>query len=169
MGRVKLNLIGKTFTYLTVVKYLGRSNWLCECRCGKIYPVLGVYLRNGKTKSCGCRKLRSIEESFETGINRFITFNIKNNKELSLTREEIKTLIFQNCTYCGLAPLQKMKLGNKKVVFLHNGIDRVDSSKGYIPGNCVAACKWCNYAKWTLNQKEFIEWLENLTENFSTP
>lgn len=49
---------GNTYTYLTVLEKAnsigGRAAWKCQCRCGKEIIVKGVYLRNGKVKSCGC-------------------------------------------------------------------------------------------------------------------
>ena len=32
------------------------KRWLCECSCGNIKSVLGKYLKNGKSTSCGCSK-----------------------------------------------------------------------------------------------------------------
>lgn len=53
------NLINKRFTRLVAVKRvendkLGSSRWLCKCDCGNYKIARGGYLRNGKTKSCGC-------------------------------------------------------------------------------------------------------------------
>lgn len=39
-----------------------------------------------------------------------------------------------------------------------NGIDRVDSSKGYTVENSVACCKYCNTAKNTMTESEFYTW-----------
>ncbi len=30
--------------------------WLCKCSCGKLCEVLGISIRKGNTKSCGCIK-----------------------------------------------------------------------------------------------------------------
>lgn len=63
--RKPLDLQGKTFTWLKVVKrvedYINKngthnSMWLCQCRCGNEVIVRGVQLTSGKTKSCGCCK-----------------------------------------------------------------------------------------------------------------
>ena len=53
------NLIGKTFTWLKVLKFNGinkkhQKEWLCQCKCGKYKIVTTYELLNGKTKSCGC-------------------------------------------------------------------------------------------------------------------
>lgn len=60
----------------------------------------------------------------------------------------------QPCYYCG-------------DVKNYNGIDRVDSSKGYILNNCVPCCEICNKMKlnytvdsWILHMKKVIEHME---------
>lgn len=37
----------------TVIKYLGKSKWQCQCECGNISEVEGSSLRRGNSKSCG--------------------------------------------------------------------------------------------------------------------
>lgn len=61
-----------------------------------------------------------------------------------LTREEFAELSRANCRYCGVAG--------------PNGIDRIDSAKGYARGNCVSCCKHCNYAKGNLALDVFRVW-----------
>ena len=56
------DLTGKQFGLWTVLyrdteKYNTRDiRWICKCECGTIKSVLGKYLRNGKSVSCGCSK-----------------------------------------------------------------------------------------------------------------
>lgn len=56
------DLVGKQFGLWTVLyrdteKYNTRDvRWICKCECGTIKSVLGKYLRNGKSISCGCSK-----------------------------------------------------------------------------------------------------------------
>ncbi len=46
-----------TVLYRDVKKYNTRDvRWICQCECGTIKSVLGKYLRNGKSVSCGCYK-----------------------------------------------------------------------------------------------------------------
>lgn len=59
-----INLIGKKFNHLTVVKRNGSSKkgqaqWLCKCDCGNpnLICVLGSNLRSGHTQSCGCERM----------------------------------------------------------------------------------------------------------------
>ena len=58
-----VDLTGQAFGKLTVlaraddyVSPSGRkfAQWQCKCECGKEIIVIGLNLKNGKTKSCGC-------------------------------------------------------------------------------------------------------------------
>jgi hypothetical protein len=54
-----LDLTGRTFGRLTVLKYVGKNNWgqsrwLCRCTCDKEIIVAGTKLLSCCTKSCGC-------------------------------------------------------------------------------------------------------------------
>lgn len=49
-----INLVGKKYSLLTVVSYMGNSNWRCDCECGRFTFVNGDHLKTGHTKSCGC-------------------------------------------------------------------------------------------------------------------
>lgn len=59
-GQNKIEMAGKRFGHLLVIKEAGRNKglkvrWECICDCGKITIVDGCNLRNGNTKSCRCR------------------------------------------------------------------------------------------------------------------
>lgn len=56
------DLTGKQFGLWTVLyrdtekHKTNDARWVCKCECGTIKSVLGKYLRNGKSLSCGCNK-----------------------------------------------------------------------------------------------------------------
>lgn len=62
-----LDLKGKRFGKLIViersnVKVSGCYKWLCICDCGNECLVLGSYLKNGHTSSCGCLQKEKTHE-----------------------------------------------------------------------------------------------------------
>lgn len=61
--------------------------------------------------------------------------------------------IIDDCSYCG----KPSGWPNGR-----NGIDRVDSSVGYYPQNCVPCCKQCNRGKSNQSKKEFYEWVDRI-------
>ena len=70
----RLDLAGKRFGRLTALSYASRARWLCKCDCGKSVIIVGQYLREGDTKSCGCllrergERFKEIASSVEYGI-----------------------------------------------------------------------------------------------------
>ena len=68
----------------------------------------------------------------------------------------------ENCFYCGNKPNQTIKAKGHNGDFVYNGIDRIDSSKGYVKGNVVPCCGRCNEAKMAISHKEFLSWVEQV-------
>lgn len=53
------SLVGKRFSRLVVIGLFGTDKgrnriWVCRCDCGKEQNILGMCLKNGAIKSCGC-------------------------------------------------------------------------------------------------------------------
>lgn len=57
-GSVAVELTGQRFGRLVVTARAGslkrRAMWLCRCDCGADHTVAGLYLKSGKSSSCGC-------------------------------------------------------------------------------------------------------------------
>ena len=66
--------VGNKYGRLTVVSLAGTQNnrglWHCKCECGNECNVIGKYLRNGDTKSCGCMKKESYIYAVKANIKR---------------------------------------------------------------------------------------------------
>ena len=75
----------------------------------------------------------------------------KRNLEFNLTREEFYNLTSKPCEYCG--DIQD-----------YNGIDRIDSSKGYETSNCVPCCEICNKMKLNYSKKDFLYQVQKIYE-----
>lgn len=69
------------------------------------------------------------------------------NLSYELTDDEFAELTDGFCVYCDRPTTATHK----------NGIDRLDSTKGYVAGNCVTCCGQCNMAKKTMSLDDFIE------------
>ena len=70
------------------------------------------------------------------------------NLPILLTAEEIVDIIHKPCVYCGAEKA--------------NGIDRIDSSIGYIQGNVVPCCSICNWMKNALSVEEFYNHIDKI-------
>lgn len=158
----KEEFIGKTFNYLTVISfdkvYRAAVYWLCKCICGNTVSVKSTYLKTDHTKSCGCQRSNRLEpgeSSFNSLIRSYKTGAKQRGKDFELTKEQIRIITKSNCYYCGIEPKQISKHPDDLGEYYYNGIDRVDSEKGYINGNCVPCCQFCNRAKSNFPIEEF--------------
>lgn len=100
-NRLKEDLTGKRFGYLTVLGYNKQSaRWICKCDCGNILEILGCNLTRDErgTRSCGCKR---DELRINTMINKYgdISASRKNGPrpdwqiELSKDKEGIQKAI----------------------------------------------------------------------------
>lgn len=72
----------------------------------------------------------------------------RRGKEFNISVEIFESLISCNCHYCNKAPAQIYRQGQYKVdTIVYSGVDRVDNSLGYVPGNVVPCCASCNQSK----------------------
>jgi hypothetical protein len=77
-----------------------------------------------------------------------------------LTLRECAEIWEANCWYCGEPP--RSKRVKKGWTYLYNGIDRIDNNKGYVPGNSISCCKYCNRAKNDRSSRLFFMWIEKV-------
>jgi len=88
------------------------------------------------------------------------------NWAFELTFEDFKSLVTSDCHYCGMKPNKcrqervESRKGISRIYF--NGIDRKDSGKGYIHGNCLPCCEDCNKAKRSLSYEMFLSLIEKI-------
>ena len=178
----RVDRTGQRYGRLTVECYhetRGKvARWLCRCDCGNEKVVSGGRLGRG-TKSCGClhrevikspRRLYTKLSDHDAAIRHFKNTYVGSAKqrglEFSLSDSDVSRLAVGSCTYCGIIPSlpSKRSCRRKRVdtKTLVNGIDRVDSAKGYVSGNVVSCCFNCNRAKGTMDIPEFKQWIEKI-------
>jgi len=154
-----------------------KAYWICRCECGVERSVDGGSLRAGTSVSCGCYKIsvtmasegRNTKPAGVCALNcLYSNYKLTGAKarglEFSLTKAEFGCLTKEPCTYCGIPPSQVFTNGGKASPYIYNGIDRVDSNKGYTIVNTVPCCKTCNYAKSNLTLAEFMLWLDRVVK-----
>lgn len=148
-----------------------RACWLCICDCGSITSVRADRLAGNTTRSCGCllreagkaklKKLHArggrcnpmaaknrVKRYYLTGVRRRgLVFN--------LTDEQFYSILVKNCYYCGDVP-QQVSSTKGGSLFVHSGIDRLDSSEGYTMENSVPCCYPCNLMKLNMSYNDFI-------------
>jgi hypothetical protein len=174
MGNKVVDLVGKKFNKLEVLSFYRVENktkrWICKCICGNEKTVRTGDLISGNVKSCGCLDKEHKDEfakqsigkpsasrlpNGKAGLNKAFDRYVQNAKkrgiEFLLTIDEAESLFTGICYYCKKLPSMVDRSNKDKVegysIFIHNGIDRVDNSRGYSTDNCVSCCKKCNNLK----------------------
>jgi hypothetical protein len=187
--------IGQRFLRLIVIKESdrkdknGQKRYICQCDCGKMTDTSASNLRLGQTRSCGC----FLRETVKT-VNRLdpgeVSYNqlegsykesaLKRGIPYSLSTLEFRSLITQNCYWCGIEPRKYNIYFNKVKKRIKtcqewadqqwisaNGIDRVDNDPtiGYKVFNCVSCCKDCNVSKGTKSVEEFLKHTKRILDH----
>ena len=188
-----LDLVGKKFSRLTVIRRLENvigsrsrrevfSKWECRCDCGNIVEKLGTNLVRGRVKSCGCYtkeccikngKLKRIGTKDISGAfwSRILAGARKRKLEVSISWDYAQELIEKQNFRCAISntPIV-LKASNNA----YNGstkdntasLDRIDSSKGYIPGNIQIVHKQVNFMKQSMSHDDFINFCKVISSRF---
>ena len=163
------NLLGKTFGLWKVIKksdkkvgVSGAIYWECKCKCGNTKIIRSTELRRGRSTSCGCYGLEPWRASFNEVLWVYKNRCKTKEREWNLTDDEALELFRSDCYYCGIEPKQAKRSHSHKEPFLYNGIDRIDSDKGYTTDNALPCCGTCNSMKSDRTQKEFLNQIKNI-------
>lgn len=105
----------------------------------------------------------------------------RNHKQSSKARgyEPLDRVVWENlvkkeCFYCGdMGEVRFIKIPNdteeniQKTRIKINGIDRLDSGKGYNIENCVPCCRACNRMKSDYLLNDFFKRIEKIAKNLN--
>ena len=182
----KGQILGNCFR---LIEFLGGNQWLVECtKCGREQTQSIANMKKHKTDICYfCTHPTAIRNPKESGgrkgtnllpinerIYNYYSSRILNSnkkyKEWSLSLDDFTNLIYKKCHYCGSEPTENnmwnkgaKRVSSEEIVKI-NGIDRVDSSKGYTIDNCVPCCYKCNRMKSDMDVNEFIEHVHKIAK-----
>jgi len=180
--------IGKVFNHLTVLSLdMGpavngrrKTFFMCRCSCGVEKRINASNVVTETTKSCGCQKSTYLaaknkeytERVFKTPVEDRLLYLYRGGakrvgRDYNLTKERFVELVNSDCHYCGIPPTKVRTNKARKISKPLNGIDRVDSSKGYVEGNVVPCCTDCNVAKLDHTVGEFTEWVNRIHKHLN--
>lgn len=160
--------IGQRYGKLVLIEYLGSRYWIAQCDCGK-KRRLRTDWHIFRKKSCGCdnqnektrfKKLYKVGNAIVAKYNSYKGDALKSKKDWKLSVEQFIKLIGGDCYYCNLSPCLEITIARDTT--LMNGIDRIDSAKGYTEENAVSCCFFCNCAKNDNKLSVFIAYLKHL-------
>lgn len=180
----ELDLVGQKYNKLKVIFYSeSNENCICLCECGNKITVDLKYLKSNRAKSCGCLSLPEVRKIQLENVH---ISNIKYEpriasarrvwkryKKQGLSFENFYRLSQENCFYCNCLPIynkyneasmskNSLLLNIKDGDFYYNGLDRVDSLKGYTIDNIVPCCIKCNMAKQDRSLEDFYKWVNKI-------
>lgn len=175
------DLTEQRFGYLTVLSQHSSTRkgnhtvirWLCRCDCGTEKPVTSTDLIQGRSKTCNGRTcLFALEvrqrnrgprcSSLEQVFRSYRLRAKHKGNAFEITSEEFDEIAQQNCYYCCVPPSNTSRRGPQSKRYVYNGIDRIDSSKGYVRGNMRPCCWICNRMKNTLSAVEFLAHIKQI-------
>lgn len=189
MGKA-IDIIGRTFGKLTVIRNAGRTksrNYLveCKCECGKRVIVQKGNLMAGVTKSCGCLRSEMIKQKntihgYASRQNIRPTYHSwigMKNRCNNINTKDYRLYGLRGITIC-----EQWKNSFKN--FLEDmgekpeglSIERIDNDKDYSPENC----KWATPTEQARNSRQnkhityhgetkcLIEWAECLGIKYGT-
>jgi len=168
----RVDLTGKKFNHLTVLGYAGQmangrknSVWNTRCDCGREKIIEGRSLTSGNTKSCGCAEFKRefMKAALGKGIGQLTgaTWSrLKGNArargiKVTVTKQQVADLFEKQQGKCALSGL--LLVLDAPVGQVTASLDRIDSDKGYEPGNVQWLHKEINWMKNTFSQTRFIE------------
>lgn len=172
-------LINEKFGKLAVIESTKKRTknrdiiWKCKCECGNVCEK-STHQLTGKrgAKSCGClrKSMYKPKNPKEVAVKCLIAHYKQGAKDRNLKFElnnsDFENIIFDNCYYCNSEPQNKYIVYKYNDTYIkYNGIDRIDSSKGYTKDNIVPCCKICNIAKHNMSQNEFFLWIKQVANN----
>lgn len=116
-----------------------KRHYICKECFNRAFKERKAYKAERKTN----RQYLKLGKKLSNKVTNFIQDSVKRNKELEYSFAEIAEIMQKPCEYCG---------SSKK----YSGLDRVDSSLGYIKGNVVPACAPCNLGKHVMSVQQYI-------------
>ena len=141
----------------------------CLCECGRMrLDSRFKPIRDGKNQNCGCIKPEPLKDAKTVIFNEFFRDYRKSAKRrgivFQLTKEQCKALFEGNCHLCGIEPQPRKPRKKFSETLAFNGIDRIDSTKGYFIGNVASCCTACNFLKSNSPHYEFLSHIKRIAD-----
>ena len=158
-------------TYL----YMDDEYVYLTCDCGNDYSlkVTNTLKNDGNFMCRRCYAERDAANfdrhwGYKSAYQRIRKDATSGGRVFEISLEDFRHLCQQNCYYCGSQPSNLITYRGKNAFtfryFMYSGLDRLNNEIGYTRQNVVPCCIICNRAKNSMPFKDFIDWLNRLTD-----
>ena len=168
MGRPIIDLTGRIYGCLTVVKLVPQPEWdtghcvkwwLCRCTCGTEKAIRGNHLKRG-AKSCGCQQREAVRRA-TVKHGRYKTREYRIWSSMVQRCSNPNAVLFHRYGAKGLIVDPSWRTFQQFFADMgpcptNYSLDRIDNAKGYAPGNC----RWADIFEQNRNRSmsNWIEW-----------
>lgn len=176
-----------TWTILEETKKNNRSMYKVQCDCGKIELRRKDHVDSQRTKSCkSCSAKRTaslyplpIHRTGYLGLSGTHFLSIKSGAEkrnisFNVVPEYLWNLYVEQNSKCAVSGIDivlvnKTKTSNPDWSMITASLDRIDSSKGYQPGNVWWVHKRVNRLKNDFSMDELLYWSQAIVKQHGNP
>lgn len=145
-----IDLTGRTFGRLLVIKALPSRLWKCRCECGEVSThFTNELVRSKPVRSCGCLK-HDTAPSKTHGLSGTLQYIMWYSAKVRAKHSQkpftisIYDIVIPKCCPCCEVVL---KTDHSSVADNSPSLDRMDTTCGYIKGNVWVICYSCNRMK----------------------
>lgn len=146
------------------IKYRGKekSNRLCRKCASKIASAHVIGKESPNRLPHGVAAFNSLYGAYKRNAIKY------RNVSFELSKERFKELTKKSCHYCGSEPSSIRNCdalrskGKSSGDYIYNGIDRINSSIGYVEGNIVTCCGRCNMMKNNMSIDDFFSHIKKI-------
>jgi len=170
------NLTGRRFGKLVCIRqgeFCGNHRtWICKCDCGNTHKTLATNLLSKKIKSCGCFgtscgknnvNWKGYEEISGIYWNNIQTGAKRRKIDFFVSIKDAWNVFLKQKRICALSGILLSFSENKKEKSKATAsLDRINSSKGYIPTNIQWVHKDVNKMKMDLSEEYFLDLCERI-------
>jgi hypothetical protein len=154
------DLCGRQFGLLKVLAFQSYPNngskawWMCQCVCGKTFPVYGYNLKNGNTQSCGCtrpenRKTHGASKTSLYHVYHCMLRRCYCSDDPRFPLYGARGIIVDSC-WLGKNGFENFKRDIGPRPSLKHSIDRKNNDGPYSPDNC----KWSTQKEQMRNTRQ---------------
>jgi hypothetical protein len=164
-----LDITGRKFNKLTVIKFVKHDKWyqqlwLCKCECGRQKLMIKKPVMSGRSKSCGCgmgvtHGMSQTKKGNSVAVKKFyIAWAQMKQRCANRKATNYKDYGGRGIKFCKRWELfenfrddmyELFKKHFVKYGSRQTSLDRVNNSKGYFPSNC----KWSTSSQQALNRR----------------